>query len=43
MKCKKKNYGFTPFSKIVKLGYSRRRQYMKAMALIAKSYYSLCV
>lgn len=41
MKCKKRNYGFVPFYKVIKLGYNRRRQYIKAMKIMAKSYYSL--
>lgn len=36
MKCKKKNYGFVPFCKVVKLGYNRRRQYIKAMVWLAR-------
>ena len=41
MKCKKKNYGFVPFCKVVKLGYPRRQQYTKAMKLMARKYYCL--
>lgn len=39
MKCKKKNYGFVPFCKVVKLGYNRRRQYIKAMVWLARKAY----